>query len=55
MAINAAMAGAMLTYQSLATRLLSHEGEAARNLFLPVVCEILQKAMGGDLLKAARK
>lgn len=54
MAINAAIAGAMLTHQSLATKLLSHEGETARDLFLAVVYEMLKKDMSGDLLAAAR-
>ncbi len=54
MAINSAIAGAMLTHQNLATRLLSHEGESARDLFLAVVYEMLKKDVGGDLLKAAR-
>ena len=54
MAINAAIAGAMLTHQSLATKLLSHEGEGARDLFLAVVYEMLKKDLGGDLLTAAR-
>jgi type I restriction enzyme R subunit len=55
MAINSAIAGAMLTHQNLATRLLSHEGESARDLFLAVVYEMLKRDTGGDLLKAARK
>ena len=55
MAINAAIAGAMLTHQSLATKLLSHEGEPARDLFLAVVYEMLKKDLGGDLLTAARR
>ena len=54
MAINAAIAGAMLTHQSLATKLLSHEGEGTRELFLSVVYEMLKKDLGGDLLAAAR-
>lgn len=55
MAINSAIAGAMLTHQDLATQLLSQEGESARDLFLAVVYEMLKKDVGGDLLKAARK
>lgn len=55
MAINAAIAGAMMTHQSLATKLLSHEGEVSRELFLAVVYEMLKKDMGGDLLDAARR
>ena len=54
MAINAAIAGAMLTHQSLATRLLSHEGEGTREVFLSVVYEMLKKDLGGDLLTAVR-
>lgn len=49
-----AIAGAMLTHQSLATRLLSHEGEGTRELFLSVVYEMLKKDLGGDLLTAVR-
>lgn len=48
-------AGAMLTHQSMATKLLSHEGEGARDLFLAVVYEMLKKDLGGDLLTAARR
>lgn len=54
MAINAAIAGAMMTHQALATKLLSHDGEASRELFLSVVYEMLKKDMGGDLFEAFR-
>lgn len=54
MAINAAIAGAMLTHQSLATKLLSNEGEVSRELFLSVVYEMLKKDMGGNLFEATR-
>ena len=54
MANNAAIAGAMLTHQSLATKLLSHEGEGTRELFQSVVYEMLKKDLGWDLQAAAR-
>ncbi|MOA59676.1 hypothetical protein D3C78_1843560 [compost metagenome] len=47
-----AIAGAMSSHASMATKLLSDE--ATRDMFLTVVYELLKKDAGGDLLLSAR-
>ena len=47
-----AIAGAMSSHTSMATKLLSDE--ATRDVFLTVVYELLKKDAGGDLLQGAR-
>ncbi|MEE4462041.1 type I restriction endonuclease [Azotobacter chroococcum] len=47
-----AIAGAMGSHQTMATRLLSDE--STREVFLTVLYELLKRDMGGDLLSSAR-
>lgn len=47
-----AIAGAMSSHASMATKLLSDE--ATRDVFLTVVYELLKKDSGADLLSSAR-